>query len=239
MEENKMQDQINDINKKLDIILEEIELQRVHRREMEDLKDDLMRVGKDVYKATVEELEEVADHIQTGDMLHLGKKLLRNVNNISGMFDQLESMSDLVNDLAPISREIVIDFMAKLDEFDRKGYFGFMREINRAMDNVVESFSVDDVRALGDNIVTILNTVKNLTQPDMLQALDNALTVYKKLDIEVDEKISYFTLFKRMNTPEMRRGLSFAIQFLKSMAENPADKVISEIIKDKTNNQNN
>ena len=239
MEENKMQNQINDINKKLDIILEEIELQRVHRREMEDLKDDLMRVGKDVYKATVEELEEVADHIQTGDMLHLGKKLLRNVNNISGMFDQLESMSDLVNDLAPISREIVIDFMAKLDEFDRKGYFGFMREINRAMDNVVESFSVDDVRALGDNIVTILNTVKNLTQPDMLQALDNALTVYKKLDIEVDEKISYFTLFKRMNTPEMRRGLSFAIQFLKSMAENPADKVISEIIKDKTNNQNN
>jgi len=230
MDENNMQDQINDINKKLDIILEEIELQRVHRREMEDLKDDLMRVGKDVYQATVEELEEVADHIQTGDMLHLGKKLLRNVNNISGMFDQLESMSDLVNDLAPISREIVIDFMAKLDEFDRKGYFGFMREINKAMDNVVESFSVEDVKALGDNIVTILDTVKNLTQPDMLQALDNALTVYKKLDIKVDEKISYFTLIRRMNTPEMRRGLSFAIEFLKSMAEKPTNKMISDTI---------
>ncbi|MCK5457568.1 MAG: hypothetical protein KAI45_10620, partial [Melioribacteraceae bacterium] len=201
MEEIKMQDQVNEINKKLDIILEEIELQRKHRREIEDLKDDLMRVGKDVYKTTVEELEEVADHIQTGDMLHLSKKLLRNVNNISGMFDQLESMNGLLKDLAPISREIAIDFMAKLDEFDRKGYFDFMKEISRAMDNVVESFTVEDVRALGDNVVTILNTVKNLTQPDMLQALDNALSVYKKLDIEVDEKISYFTLIKRMNTP--------------------------------------
>ncbi len=231
MVENKMQDQINDINKKLDIILEEIELQRVHRREMEDLKDDLMRVGKDVFQSTVEELEEVADHIKTGDMLHLGKKLLRNVNNISGMFDQLESMSDLINDVAPISREIVIDFMAKLDEFDRKGYFGFLREMNRAMDNVVESFTVEDVRALGDNVVTILNTVKNLTQPDMLQALDNALTVYKKLDIEVEEEISYFTLIRRMNTPEMRRGMAFGIRFLKSMAEKPADKMISETIK--------
>jgi len=239
MEENYMQNQINDINKKLDIILEEIELQRVHRREMEDLKDDLMRVGKDLYQSTVEELEEVADHIQTGDMLHLGKKLLRNVNNISGMFDQLESMSDLVNDLAPISREIVIDFMAKLDEFDRKGYFGFLREINRAMDNVVESFTVEDVRALGDNVVTILNTVKNLTQPDMLQALDNALTVYKKLDIEVDKEISYFTLIRRMNTPEMRRGIAFGIRFLKSMAEKNGDNKISETNNIKTNKENN
>ena len=30
------------IEKKLDVILDEIELQRRHRREMEDLKDDLM-----------------------------------------------------------------------------------------------------------------------------------------------------------------------------------------------------
>ena len=226
MDQNKMQDQINDINSKLDIILEEIGLQRRHRQEMEDLKDDLMRVGKDIYQTTVEELEEVADHIQTGDMLHLGKKLLRNVNNISGMFDQLEGMNDLLKDLAPISREIAIDFMARLDEFDRKGYFDFMKEINRAMDNVVESFTAEDVRALGDNIVTILNTVKNLTQPDMLQALDNALTVYKKLDIEVDEKISYFTLIKRMNTPEMRRGIAFAVRFLKSLAEKPVKKML-------------
>lgn len=227
MEDNKMQDQVNEISKKLDIILEEIELQRKHRREMEDLKDDLMRVGKDVYQTTVEELDEVADHFKTGDMLHLGKKLLRNVNNISGMFDQLESMNDLLKDIAPISREIAIDFMARLDEFDRKGYFGFMREINRAMDNVVESFTAEDVRSLGDNVVTILNTVKNLTQPDMLQAMNNALSVYKKLDIEVDEKISYFTLIKRMNTPEMRRGIAFAIRFLKSLAEKPVPKINS------------
>ncbi len=219
MEENKMQTQIDEINKKLDIILEEIDLQRRHRREMEDLKDDLLRVSRDVYATTVEELDEISEHIQTGDVLHLGKKLLRNVKNINGMFDQLESMNDLLKDIAPVSREIIIDFMKKLDEFDRKGYFDFMREMNRAVDNIVESFTVDDVRALADNIVTILETVKNLTQPDMLHAINNALTVYKKLDFEVDEKVSYFTLFKTMNTPEMRRGLAFAIRFLKSMVE--------------------
>jgi len=235
MEENKMQDQINMINKKLDVILEEIELQRVHRREIEDLKDDLMRVGKDVYQTTVEELDGISEHIHTGDILHLGKKLIRNVDNINGMFDQLESMNDLLKDVSPISREVAIDFMKKLDEIDRKGYFDFMREIIHAMDNVVESFTVDDVRALGDNIVTILNTIKNLTQPDMLHAINNALTVYQKLDIEVDEKISYFTLIKRMNTPEMRRGVAFAIRFLKSMVERPRPENISKSDNGKNN----
>jgi uncharacterized protein YjgD (DUF1641 family) len=96
-----------------------------------------------------------------------------------------------------------------------------MRELMRALDNVVESFSVEDVRALGDNVVTILNTVKNLTQPDMLQAVDNALTVYKKLDINVEEEVSFFTLIKGLNTPEMKRGMAFGMQFLKSMVEKP------------------
>ena len=79
MVEVKEQSHIDEINQKLDIILEEIELQKKHRREMEDLKDDLFRVGKDLYETAVVELEEVHDHINTGDILHLGKKLLRNV----------------------------------------------------------------------------------------------------------------------------------------------------------------
>ena len=46
------------------------------------------------------------------------------------------------------------------------------------------SFSPEDVKHLGDNIVTILNTIKNLTQPDMLHAINNAVTVYKNIDVE-------------------------------------------------------
>ena len=40
-----------------------------------------------------------------------------------------------------------------LDEAEQKGYFGFAREGQRLVDNVVASFSQDDVRQLGDNIV--------------------------------------------------------------------------------------
>ena len=178
-----------------------------------------MRVGTDLYSTAVTELEEVHDHLQTGDILHLGKKLLRNVNTMNKMFDQLESAKDFLEDASPLVRESIIDFMAKMDEFDRKGYFQFFNELQNVMDNVVSSFTVEDVKSLGDNVVTILNTVKSLTQPDMLRSINNAVRVYNKLDIEIEKDVSYFQLFKRMNTPEMRNGIAFGIKFLKSLAE--------------------
>ncbi len=233
--EKSIQEQIDQINKKLDIILEEIELQKKHRREVEDLKDDLMRVGKDLYNTAVEELDQIHDHVSTKDILHFGKYMLRNVNTISKVVQQLESTKDFLNDAAPLIREYILDFMVKLDEFDRRGYFEFIKESKNVVDKVVTSFSTEDVKALGDNIVTILNTVKNLTQPDMLQALNNALAVYKKLNIEVDEKVSLISLIKEMNSPEVRKGLVFALRYLKNLAEQPQNNKLTTLKNIQTN----
>jgi uncharacterized protein YjgD (DUF1641 family) len=219
MEEKNLQAQINELNSKLDIILEEIELQRKHRREMEDLKDDLMSVGKDLYETAVDELDQIHDHVNTRDILHFGKYMLRNVNTISKVIQQLESTKDFLKDASPLIREYVIDFIAKLDEFDRKGYFELFKESQNVFDNVITSFSKEDVKALGENIVTILNTIKNLTQPEMLNAINNAVNVYKNLDIEISKEVSLFRLLKEMNTPEFKRGAAFLIQFLKNISE--------------------
>jgi len=233
--EKSIQEQIDQINKKLDIILEEIELQKKYRREVEDLKDDLMRVGKDLYQTAVEELDQIHDHVNTRDILHFGKYMLRNVNTISKVVQQLESTKDFLNDAAPLIREYIIDFMAKMDEFDRRGYFEFVKESQNIVDKVVTSFSKEDIKALGDNIVTILNTVKNLTQPDMLQTVNNALGVYKKLNIDVDEKVTLFSFLKEMNSPEARKGLVFALRFLKSLAEQPHNNQLTTLDKIQTN----
>lgn len=235
MADKNMQNQIDEINKKLDIILEEIEHQKRHRREMDDLKDDLTRVGKDLYLTAVDELEEVHDHISTGDMLYLGKKVLRNVNNITKMLEQLESVTDFIHDASPLTREYILDFMKKMDELDRKGYFEFIKESTKILDNIVTGFSVADVKKLGDNIVTIMNTVKNLTQPDMLHSINNAVAVYKKLDIEVEKKVSVFKLLKELNNPELKRGIAFSIQFLKNLTKKPEE---NNLIKVNSNQQN-
>ncbi len=218
METKDIQTQINEINRKLDYILEEIEHQKSSRLEREELKDDLMIIGKDLYDTAVVELEQISEYVSTREILALGKKLLRNVETISSAVEQLESLRDFLIDFAPISRETFKDLMLKLEEFDKKGYFDFLKEFSSVIDNIVTSFSKEDVKALADNIVTILNTVKNLTQPDMLHTVNNAISIYKNLDIEITEKVTLFSLFKELNSPELKKGLAFAVQFLKNVA---------------------
>lgn len=217
MAEADIQAQIDQLNKKLDYIIEEIEFQKRKRNEMDDMKEDLLRVGKDAFQTAVYELEEIHDEVQTGDIWYLFKKLLRNVNNITKSFDQLENVKGFLTDFSPISRELFIDFMKKLDEFDRKGYFGFLKEAGKIMDKIVTSYTPEDAKILGDNVVSIFDTIKNLTQPDMLRAINNAVFVYKDLNTDIKENISYFKLIKEINKPEVKKGLFLTLTILKNL----------------------
>ncbi len=211
--------QLAEINRKLDFIVEQMKIEARQRQERQELKQDLNRIAVDMFQTAVEELDEVAHHFDSQDLLHLLKRLMRNTRNLIKLLDQLESLSNFVQDATPIGKEAFLDLLYTLNELDRKGYFDFMKELLKIVDRIVTSFTVEDVKALGDNIVTILNTVKNLTQPEMLHAINNAVSVYKNLDISVKEEISYWDLIKAARTPEMKRGMAFAIQFLKNLAE--------------------
>ncbi len=220
MTEQDLEKQLAEINRKLDFVTSQLALQQRRQREAQELKDDLSRIATDIFQTAVVELDEVGHHFDASDLWYLGKKLLRNVRNLARTLDQLESANDFLQDAKPIAREAFFDLLYTLDELDRKGYFAFFSELLKVLDRVVTSFTVDDVRLLGENIVTILTTVRNLTQPDMLEAINNAVSVYKNLTISVEQEISYRQLLREFRTPEMRRGLAFGIQFLKNLAAN-------------------
>ena len=59
MTELQIQEQLDAIHGKLDTVIAEISLQQRHRREMDDLKDDLLRVGKDMYKTVLVDMDEL------------------------------------------------------------------------------------------------------------------------------------------------------------------------------------
>jgi uncharacterized protein YjgD (DUF1641 family) len=210
------------IESKLDLITEYIESERRHRREMQELKDDLAVVGKDLFQAAVVELDEVAAHFDSRDLLRLVKKLLRNTRHLNRMLDQMSSTADFFEDMKPIGKQMFQELLETLDELDRKGYFTFFREMVGVLDEVVTSYSVEDVRALRENIVSILNTVKSMTQPDMLSSINNAAGFFRKMDIVVQKDVSLTMLIKQMGDPEVRRGIYFLLQFAKSMAQRSA-----------------
>ncbi|MCB2219643.1 MAG: DUF1641 domain-containing protein [Bacteroidetes bacterium] len=219
MTEQKIQQQIDDINHKLDIILEEVFAQKQNRESMSDLMDDLSIVGKDAFKNTVIELDKAGVEVDGDALKGTAIRLIRNIDNINEFLDTLESINDFIKDATPIARQVGLDAIQKMNEFDQKGYVEFFRELTKIMDNIVSHFSVQDVRELAENIVTILETVKGMTQPDMLQALDNGVKVYKSLDTKDIPEYSVWKAMKELRTPEMKKGLGFMITFLKNLSK--------------------
>lgn len=222
--ETALLERVEALDRKLDSILEEVGEVRRIRREVEELNDDLARVGKDVFRTVVTEMEEVAPFVQTGDLTSLLKKLVRNTNNLNELLTQLESGRDFLNDATPLARKLFHDALLELNELDEKGYFTMARELRLALDNIVANFTVEDVRLLADNVVAILQTVKNLTQPEMLQAINNAVDVYKHINFDSVDEYSFWRAFREVNKPEMRRGLGFLIAFLRNLSRQVATR---------------
>lgn len=198
--------------------------QRRRQREWDDLKADLTPVIDDIYLVAVEQLGEIEPYVRLEDMLYLLKRLARNTRNIENLLDQVESLSDLARDVTPIVDDAVSTAVEKLDALERRGYFKLFREGQYVLDNIVDSFGPQDVRQLGDNVVTILTTVKQMTQPEIMGMMQNLAGAVRRVEAQPGEvDMSLRSIFRQLRDPQTRRGLAMTLQMLGAVgAEQPA-----------------
>jgi uncharacterized protein YjgD (DUF1641 family) len=193
---------------------------RRRQREWDELRADMTPIVQDMYTVTVNQLEEIQSYVQLEDVLHLLKRLARNTRNFNELLDQLESLQDLWRDLGPLTNDMFAQAVMLLDNMDRKGYFGFVRQGQYVMDQIVTSFDEEDVRLLGDNIVIILNTIKALTQPQMMTLANNLTQGFQEVDAHADElPTSFLALARQMRDPDVRRGLAVTMALLKRISQ--------------------
>jgi uncharacterized protein YjgD (DUF1641 family) len=209
-----------DLNQKIDALrsqvaylTEQAEFAERQRADRAELMRDLTPIANEAFRLSVEQLEEIQEYIELSDLLRLVKRVARNGRNFEKMLDQLESLMDLAGTVGPLADEAFGKAVEELTELEQKGYFGFARGGMQIMDNVVTSFSEEDVNRLGDNVVLILNTVKDMTQPEIMNFVRNTLLVAEK-EIEKPVDISYMGLMRQMRAPEVRRGLALTMRVL-------------------------
>ena len=212
--------QIAELNQKVDTILEYVNQQRLKSQAIDDLVADASIIGKDVYDTTVKALDDHEVVLDPDELRELGIRVAQNVGNFNIILDTLGSAMDLMKDVGPIANEVIIDTTKSLHEFEQKGYFEFLKEFGKIIDNVVTHYGVEDVRMLADNVVAMLDVVKNLTQPDMLKSIDNAVRVFANLEMDNIPEYSIFKVMREMNKPEMKRTLGFFMTFLNNMSKN-------------------
>lgn len=135
---------------------------------------------------------------------------------------QRDAMAELVADLQPVVGQFVERTISQAADLEEKGYFEFAHAALGVADTVVAGYSREDVEALGDNVVHILDIVKDLTQPEVLAIAERILEVVRhQAELQTAEAgppPSLFALAKKVRDPEIRRGMGRALDTLKAVS---------------------
>jgi len=218
MTEKNIQEQILELNQKLDLILESVEQQKRNREEFDDLVSDLNIVAKDAFRNTVVMLDKSQIDFDHSGVPMLLIKILQNIGTFHEMLEMVESARDFMKDISPVLHQIGLDAVNKMNELDQKGYFVYISEMVKFLDKFIRTFTVDDLRNLQDNLENVVGIMRNLTQPELITALNRttkAIAVVK-MDDTLDNK-SLFGILKQLNSRDVRKSLSYALRLIQAI----------------------
>lgn len=224
MAEKPVQLQIDEINRKLDLILDEIEIQRQNREAVNDLVDDLAVVSKDAFKNMVIGLDHAGIELDTEALQCLTLRLIRNIRSLGMILETIESVSDLAKDLTPVIKQIGIDGVKKFNELEQKGYFEIFIQIQKTLDNLLLRYSIEDLNKLSDNLIPVIDTLLTLGNPKVINKINSAVVALRDINPEDIEDYSVWKMIKELNKPEVKKSLGFIMALMKNIAKQKQNK---------------
>jgi uncharacterized protein YjgD (DUF1641 family) len=211
---------IDALTDQVQFLTEEAQAQRQRRQALEELQADLTPIAMQAIERTSSTLDEA--EIDPSDLLQLGVRVAENAQLLEKALAQLESLNELIVDVKPIVDQGVGLAITRMAEMEEKGYFEFVEASLGVVDRVVTTYSREDVEALGDNVVQILDIIKDLTQPEVLAMAQRLLDVMQHqgeiVAVYDEEPPSLFALAGKIRDPEVRRGMARAIDTLKAVS---------------------
>jgi uncharacterized protein YjgD (DUF1641 family) len=218
MAEQTLQEQINNINLKLDVILENIQQQQRKREEFEDLFQDLNIVAKDAFQQSVLMLDKAQIDLGSVGISNLIIKILQNLGTFYELLELMESARDFMKDATPILHQVGLDAVNKMNELDQKGYFEFINAMGRLMDRIVQTIHPEDIRRLEENMDNLAAIIRNLTDPAFISSLSKA--TYALSTLKMDDRLDNLSVWKllmKMHSPEVRRSISYSLRLIKAI----------------------
>jgi len=214
------------LNQKIDLLAAQVgyltgqlETQQKRQLEFEELKRDMIPIVNHMVRLSIDELAEIGSDFQAEDLLFLLKRLLRNTNNLVLILDRMEGVMGLATESKILGKQMFNQTVETLDQLERKGFFEFARGAGYIAERVVTEFNEGDVRALGDNIVTILKTVRNMTQPEVLGVANRVVSTMQEED--TPETVTTWGLLKELSDPKVRKGMARLLNVVRIMADQP------------------
>lgn len=213
---------IDVVTEQLGVLTAEAELRRRQREALDDLTGDLNRVAQDAMAMATHELD---DWSRTADLADT-VRLLRRLTEVAPQLEQalvgLAAVSEFVEDAAPLGSEVTTMLTDRLAIAEEKGYFDVASAGLGIVDRIATNFDARDVELLGDNIVAILEALREVTQPEMLAFLRRMLSAVQSeqaaVAAEPETAPSLWAILGQVRDPDVRRGMGRALHTLRAVS---------------------
>ena len=218
-----VEEQITEIHRKLDLIVQELEHIKQDRNASEDLLADLMLVAKDAYKEATGVCSTIELHPE--DIVQLFKVGLSNANLLTVALQQLESATDFLKDLQPVTRDLYRQALVEFQSLQERGYFNAAATVARIADTLVQSHSAEDMKQIEAGVPYLVSFMRELTHPEVLQALESIIHGSGRVQATMDVDKSIFQIARELNSTDARRGIGILVEFLKVVGARSTESI--------------
>lgn len=195
----------------------ELQAQRESRERWAELNEVMVPVTRAAFDSVSREMEDLSEDVTIEDAVRFARTAARALPQMERLLAQLETMTELGSEATKLSGAMMAKVSDALADAEQKGYFTFAKGGISIADKVVTSFDEKDIDALGDNVVLILNTVKQMTQPEIMTMLRRTMVTVQEDQVTDVKPPSTIALLKEMRDPDVRRGLARTLHMLRSI----------------------
>ena len=215
--------QLDRLTAQVDWMAEQMRQQQLERQKWAELVEVSTPITRDVMDRATAEMEVIGQEVTSEDLARFVRTALVSLPKLEAMLRQLDSLTELAETVSGLSAPMMAKLTELMQEADDKGYFAYAKQAAVMADNVVTEFTEEDVEALGDNLVTILHAVKEMTQPEVMALVQRTAITMQDVEDHPVAPPTLRQLVKQMRDPQTRRGLSRVLAMLNSVgAEQPA-----------------
>lgn len=213
---------IDRLTEQLAVLAAEAEQRRRQREAFADLTGDLARISEDAMMMATRELEALRQTTDLADTVRLLRRLVEVAPTLERALVGIAAAGEFVDDVAPLGTDVMAMVTDRLEEAERKGYFTFATAAFGIADRVVTNYDEQDLELLGDNVVAMLDALREVTQPEMLaflgRALDAVRAEQEAVANEPSEAPSLWSLLREVRDPQIRRGVGRALHTLRAVS---------------------
>jgi len=183
-----------------------------------ELREELAPRINEAVHALIVELADIEADFRVEDMVFLIKKLMRNINNLNFALDQFKNLVDFTSTAEPLLKSSVPQLISYVDQLEQNGVFRLIRVGTEVLKKVGSTYSVEDMRQIGDGLVHLIGILKKLTSPAALELLDRAAELPAKLDIDRAQPVGFWGMIRAMGDKDVQQGLGVLMEITKGMA---------------------